>query len=573
MMNGSRWHGVWRMAPPIAVVLALSTAVAVAAPGDLDTSFDGDGKQTVEHGGSDQATDVLVQPDGKIFLAGQGTLAEDFIVSRLNPNGSLDTSFDVDGRNYVGLPGGGRQTATAAALQADGKIVVAGETYPDPQGQSDVLVMRFNADGSLDNAFHPGGPEGAGIRVIDYAYFDSAQDVLIQPDGKIVVAGDGGPGSHLAIARMNPDGTADTSFDLDGQIGIDFGSFFDGAAAAALQADGKIVVVGHTYAQPNGPFDVAVARLNGNGSLDTSFDPGGPDGAGKKTIDYGGNDFGNDVLVQPDGKIVLVGAGNPDGDFAVTRLNPDGSYDGSFDFDGTIGIDFGPGDGAQAAALQANGKIVVAGYTTAAGIADDPAITRLQPGGSLDTTFSSDGKLTLPIPYFALASGVALQADGKIVIGGGAEDGAGAGNINMLAARFDGDSAASGGGPGRTPGGGGSGGGERGKTVPTCAGKRATIVGTARRDRLRGTRRSDVIVSLAGNDRIKGGKGNDRICAGTGNDRAAGGAGNDRLYGQGGKDKVSGGGGKDRMNGGAGRDRCNGGPGKDRGSCERERSI
>ena len=72
--------------------------------------------------------------------------------------------------------------------------------------------------------------------------------MLIQPDGKIVVAGDGGPGSHLAVARMNPDGTADTSFDLDGQIGIDFGSFLDGAAAAALQADGKIVVVGHTYA-------------------------------------------------------------------------------------------------------------------------------------------------------------------------------------------------------------------------------------------------------------------------------------------------------------------------------------
>ena len=287
-------------------------------------------------------------------------------------------------------------------------------------------------------------------------------------------------------------------------------------------------------------------------------------------IEYGGNDSAHDVLVQPDGKIVLAGTGNPAGDFAVTRLNPDGSYDNSFDFDGTIGIDFGTGDSAEAVALQANGKIVLAGYTTEAGIAGDPATARLQPGGSLDTTFSTDGKLTLPIPDFALASGVALQADGRIVIGGGASD---AGNINMLAARFDGDSAASGGGPGRTPGGGSGGGGERERSVPECAGKRATIVGTPQRDRLRGTRRSDVIVSLAGNDRIKGGKGNDRICAGAGNDRAAGGAGNDRLYGQGGKDKVSGGSGKDRMNGGAGRDRCNGGSGKDRGSCERERSV
>ena len=136
--------------------------------------------------------------------------------------------------------------------------------------------MRFNANGSLDNAFHPGGPEGAGIRVIDYGYFDSAHDVLIQPDGKIVVAGEGGPGVDLAVARMNPDGTPDTSFDLDGQIGIDFGSGLEGAAAAALQADGKIVVVGDTYSLATNNGNVAVTRLNANGSLDTSFDSGGP---------------------------------------------------------------------------------------------------------------------------------------------------------------------------------------------------------------------------------------------------------------------------------------------------------
>lgn len=159
-------------------VLALTAAAAAAAPGDLDTSFDGDGKQTVDHGGSDQATDVLVQPDGKVFLAGAGGAnpLADFIVSRLNSNGSLDTSFDVDGRNYVDL--GGSDGAAGAALQADGKIVVAGATALG----SNVVVMRFNADASLDNGFDPGGAEGAGIRVIDYGDSDSAEGVLIQPD-------------------------------------------------------------------------------------------------------------------------------------------------------------------------------------------------------------------------------------------------------------------------------------------------------------------------------------------------------------------------------------------------------
>ena len=306
-------------------------------------------------------------------------------------------------------------------------------------------------------------------------------DVLVQPDGKIVVAGQGGA-NDIVVTRLNPDGSPDTGFDGDGTIGFDFGGD-DYPSGVALQANGRLVVAGHTSVGRN----VALVRLDSNGSPDSSFD-----GDGRKTIDYASErDGASEVLVQPDQKIVVAGSGTLGSDFVVTRLNPDGSPDTGFDGDGTIGVDFGADDFGNAAALQANGKIVVAGDTSGAG--DDVAIMRLQPGGSLDTTFSSDGKQTIDFPGDAYGYATALQANGRILVAGEAAG-------NMLVARLEGDPADSGGGPGGGgPGGGGPGGGPGGGggfTVPRCAGKRATIVGTSRKDRLRGTRRADVIVAL-----------------------------------------------------------------------------
>ena len=175
----------------------------------------------------------------------------------------------------------------------------------------------------------------------------------------------------------------------------------------ALQRDGRLVVAGSA----NG--NVAVMRLNADGSLDQNFAVGG-----RKTIDFGGfYDGANAVLLQPNGNIVLAGTGNGNQDFAVVRLNPDGSFDPTFDGDGIVGVNFGGKDVGWAVALQSNGKLVVAGATTT-GSVQSMALMRLNADGALDTTFDFDGKKTIAFGGSAIANAVALQADGKIVLAG-----------------------------------------------------------------------------------------------------------------------------------------------------------
>ena len=442
--------------------------------------------------------------------------------------------------------------------------------------RSNPVVARLNANGSPDASF-----AGDGTTLLDYNGTGSANDVLVQSDGKILLAGSGGPSTDIAVTRLNSDGSPVSGFGVDGTVGVDLAtigvartaqqtqpppppppppppSSEDVGHAVALQADGKIVVAGDTTVGDN--EQMAIVRLNANGSLDASFN-----GDGIRTLDYGGvADGARDVLVQGDGKIVVVGSGNAPSNLTVTRLNPDGSLDQSFNGTGTVGADFGGAEYGEAGALLANGKIVVAGRNNQG----EALAMRLQPGGSLDTTFSGDGKQTMRAGSAdTVAYGMAVQANGRLVFAGYALAVA-AGNFDVMVARLEGDSRGAGGGPAALPGGGpggqtgGPGQGRR-QSVPRCNGKRATIVGSLRADRLKGTRRADVIVALGGNDKIAAGRGNDTVCAGTGNDNMDGGSGNDRLYGQDGKDKLGGGAGKDSLIGGGGKDNLLGGAGKD----------
>ena len=539
-------------------LLLAAASPALALPGDLDRSFDGDGEITIDSGYVDEAWTVLAQPDGKIAVAGDGGPNTDFMVARLNPDGGFDAGFGVGGLAFADL--GDTDYGYAAARQPDGKVVVAGYVPPN----QDVGVARFNADGSLDTTFDPGGADGAGRKTIHYGGDDSAEEVLIQPDGKIVIAGGGGD-ADVVVARLNRNGSFDNSFDGNGIAAADFGGVEYGLGAA-LGPGGKIVVAGYTSVGG----DVAVMRFNPTGAADQTLDATF-DGEGKRTIDYGGtNDKAEAVLVQPDGRIVLAGYGTSSTDLVVTRLNPDGSDDQGFDGDAIARVDLGGSDFARAAALQPNGKIVVAGYS--GGPAAGLTAVRLQPGGALDTTFSSDGKTTLG--FVEKGSAVAVQPDGRIVLVGPTSLGR-----DIAVARLEGDPPAAGGGGGR---GGPTGGLGGGATVPRCAGRRATIVGTVRRDRLRGTRRADVIAALGGNDVVRAASANDRVCAGRGNDRVSGGNGKDRLSGGAGRDSLSGGpggdrlaggGGRDRLTGGGGRDTCGGGPGRDRAVCETGRGL
>jgi len=378
--------------------------------GALDPSFDNDGKLVTDFSdGNDFGFAVALQADGKIVVAGSAYGATmDFAVARYNPDGSLDTSFDGDGRvvtDYGGLIDVGK----AVALQADGKIVVAGYTLSTT---ADFAVARYNPDGSLDTSF-----DGDGRVVTDYGGLnDIGYAIALQADGKIVVAGSAnGLTWDFAVARYNPDGSLDTSFDGDGKLVTDYGGLSDDGYAIALQADGKIVVAGYTV---GATYDFAVARYNPDGSLDTSFD-----GDGKLATDFaGGDDWGHAVALQADGKIVVAGYTDVATlDFAVARYNPDGSLDTSFDGDGMVLTDFAGGtDYGFAVALQADGKIVVAGYTE--GVTWDFAVARYNPDGGLDTTFDGDGKLVTDFSGGNdTGRAVALQADGKIVVAGDTE--------------------------------------------------------------------------------------------------------------------------------------------------------
>ena len=479
------------------VLLAIVAVPAVAAPGSLDLSFDGDGVRTVDWGGEgDAARDVLVQPDGKIVVVGTGFANPiDMGLIRLGSDGSLDTSFAGDGTTSVAL--GDIETGQGVALAPDGKIVAVGRTAASQRG----LVARLLPDGTRDNGFGV-----TGTQTLEYGGDDGLQDVLVQPDLKIVTVGQGGAGNDLVVTRLIATGLPDAAFNGSGSVPFDFGAIETGQAVVR-QPDGKILAAGNTSASQQAPV---VVRLNANGTPDTSFD-----GDGRLTVQGPPGNSMKDMVLQPDGKIVLAGFISSDfgggGDFRVTRLNADGTPDRGFGTNGAATVNFGGTTFATTAALLANGKIVVAGSGSS-----QPVVTRLQPGGTLDTTFGAGGKATVQ-GTIAHIEGMALQENGRIVIAG--TNGLGT-PWDVGIARLDNDSPAAGG-----PGGGGPGPGGGGKSVPRCSGKRATIVGTGRSERLKGTRRADVIVALGGNDKIAAGRGNDLICAGNGNDSIDGGDG------------------------------------------------
>jgi uncharacterized delta-60 repeat protein len=364
----------------------------MANPGDLDTSFSGDGKKTIDFGGTDAANVVLVQPNGRIVLGGGGAVSPSFCVARLRPDGALDASFGSGGKRTIEFGGDIIESAYGATLQADGKILLVGES------DSRVAVARLNPNGSLDDDFSTDGK-----KTFSWGGISIAMDVLVMPNGKILVAGFSGPeGGNIQVARLEAGGALDAGFGTEGRAPVDFGGD-DFGLAMARQADGRILIAGSSSAS-----GAVVARLRAKGELDPDFD-----GDGRVTLPGGGTVRA--VLVQPDGKIVVAGNASGSAIMTVTRLNPNGSPDSSFDGDGTATIDFGSlADLAHDAVLQSDGKIVVAGYKQDG---EEVAVARLNPNGSPDATFGTNGKATVDFGVAMFGNAVALQ-DGRIVVAG-----------------------------------------------------------------------------------------------------------------------------------------------------------
>ena len=560
------------------LLLPQRAAPAQAAPGDLDLTFSGDGKQTTDfgfglssaaatvrqpdgkivavgsrfahrlrrrlrarplqperlarhellrrrqaddrlRGRSDEATGVALQADGKIVVVGTtgGVASGDFALARYNPNGSLDTSFSGDGKQTTDF--GGFDGASGVALQGDGKIVAVGADWrltgarrlrarplqPERLARHE-LLRRRQADDRLRRRRRPGERGGAPGRRQDRrgrarrrslagatsrspATTRTARSTRASPatasrrptsgaatgrtgwrsraTARSSRSASGGTGrGDFALARYNPNGSLDTSFSGDGKQTTDFGGVRRGdrggapgrrqdrrgrrtAAAVAttsrspattrtarstraspatasrrptsgarrgdgvaLQGDGKIVAVGGRRRRRRRDF--ALARYNPNGSLDTSFS-----GDGKQTTDFGGFDAAAGVALQGDGKIVAVGdAGRVDADFALARYNPNGSLDTSFSGDGKQTTDFGGVDEATGVAIQGDGKIVVVGARgrrSRHATSRSPATTRT----ARSTRASPATASRRPTSGASTrATGVALQGDGKIVVVG-----------------------------------------------------------------------------------------------------------------------------------------------------------
>jgi uncharacterized delta-60 repeat protein len=414
----------------VALVIAIANPAA-APPGDLDTTFDGDGRVTTDIAGStDQGFAVALQADGKIVAAGVAVVSgmEDFALARYNSDGSLDPTFDGDGLATTDF-GGNLDQVLGVAVQANGKIVAAGRA--DVSGTFDFALARYNTDGSLDTTF-----DGDGKVTTDLAgsVNDQAFEVAIQGDGKILAAGvaDVSGNNDFALARYNSDGSLDTGFDGDGKVTTDFASgSFDQAFGVALQTDGKIVAAG--VADVSGDNDFALARYNSTGSLDATFDTDG-----KVTTDFASGSFDQafGVALQTDGKIATAGLASVSGNaqFALARYKSDGSLDAAFDTDGKVTTDFaGDFDQAFAMTLQPDGKIVAAGAAIVSGTVEF-ALARYNTDGSLNTTFSGDGKVTTDFAGMDdVAFGVAIQPNGRIVAAGRINN---SGNYDFGLARY-----------------------------------------------------------------------------------------------------------------------------------------
>lgn len=355
--------------------------------GVLDLSFGSGGVITTDVGGfDDSANSVAIQLDGKILVGGARNYGNnnDFALLRYNSDGSLDTTFNSTGIVTTDI---GNGVIRSVAIQLDGKILAAGNSYITTGNNSDFVLIRYNSNGSLDTTFHANGIFSMDVDS-GYEMFNS---VVVQPDEKILV---GGISSHdMALFRFNTDGSFDTTFGASGIVTTDLGGYYEHIYSLKILPDGKILAAGHSWSL--GDYYVALVRYNSDGSLDTSFNS-----TGSVITDVGGSDdFVNSLEVQPDGKILLGGSSHNGSykDLALLRYNSDGSLDTTFNSSGIVTTDVGgSGIGIVSIANQLDGKILAAG-TINNGSNNDFALFRYNSDGSLDTTFNSTGIVTMDV--------------------------------------------------------------------------------------------------------------------------------------------------------------------------------
>ncbi len=448
----SVWSACLRIShSPACLAVALSILVFLpggveAAPGDLDPRFSRDGKVTSDFvpdqeaiHGPEEATDVAIQPDGKIVAVGRfvdpadfdGNGDEDrFLVGRFKTDGGPDPTFGAGGKIRLDVDGDpsnfDRHFAHAVALQKDAKIVVAGASH------GNFTLARLNGDGSLDSSFGNAGivitsfNEVGGTPPIEA----SVNALALQRDGKVLAVGVAGPSTGTVrvpvLARYLRNGAIDTSFGNGGKVIL--ANIRGGLSDAAIQGNGKIVAVGFSRR------GFVTLRFRQDGAMDTGF------GANGRVFEAfsGSSALPEALALQANGRIVVAGQVLRKGktQFALVRYLANGRRDTGFSGDGRVTTDFGRSRAeASDVAIQRDGKVVAVGSTRTSRFRIEFAVARYQANGMLDGSFGNQGKV---ITKFATVDGsdanaVALQKDGKIVVVGGASR---SGNSTFGLARY-----------------------------------------------------------------------------------------------------------------------------------------
>lgn len=407
----------------LSILTLIPSMSLMAASGDLDTTFSGDGKLSSTFGVEDNGNDAFELPDGKIIVVGSSD--GKVLLARYTAVGVLDTTFGTGGKVLTTI--GTSAVTNGIVRQKDGKLVVCGST------DGDAFVARYSSSGVLDASFGTGG-----VTVTDFGGNDYAMKVALLSTGKIIAVGAKKDANRdFAIACYLSNGALDTGFDGDGKLLVDFNGFNDEGSGLVVLADDRFVVSGYSATATDADF--ALVRCMPDGTFDTSFDTDG-----KVVTDINGtngNDYGNAVCLDTNGNIIVVGSSDAIGGtyhMALARYNvADGSLDTSFAGTGKfVASTINPaGSDSSSVTVQTDGKILVAGGTSNS----SQFITlRYTTGGILDTNFSGDGQVT---ETFGLASmgpsKILVQGNGRILIVGTAYNPGNAYDILLL--RYQGD--------------------------------------------------------------------------------------------------------------------------------------
>ncbi len=366
----------------------------IAGAGGLDPGFGQAGKVLVKPpvDAGEWPGGHAIQPDGKIVVVGTAAPARNgyvFLLLRFLPDGKLDPSFGTGGRVWsdlvtlatplrgavVGDVALGSSTATAVAVQPDGKLVVGGATQSG--ATTAFAVLRYQPDGLPDESF---GDHGLALTDFDAATNDSVTALNLLPDGRILAAG--AAGDAVGLARYRPDGSLDPTFGPGRAGTVTTGHGLLNALSLAVVSDGRLLVAGQA-GTAGGPFDFGVARYSPDGVLDPSFGD-----QGVVATDLGSTgEWAAGVAPGPDRTVIVAGASGSS--FAVLRYLANGKLDPAFGTNGVskAGPDLG---GAHNLVQLADGRLILVGEQLT-GDWRQVAITRYRPDGALDTGFGAGG--------------------------------------------------------------------------------------------------------------------------------------------------------------------------------------